>query len=257
MFSSNTITLSSFSKRPNLRLGSYYELPEIRYPYIPITSIFSRVESGSRPVGGINPMDHGQAISLGGEQIGVNGFVVDDHLPYVSDDYYESVTKGRVSDNDILICKDGALTGKTCIVELGMLPTSKVMVNEHVFVVRGNEKVEQLFLFYLLRTDLIQSQIRDLAYKKKGQPGLNHDHIMLLKAPDVPKRVQESFVAEIQPILSEIRRLKRKIVSIDSIIDTVFIREFSFDYGEMKNILTGTSRVDGFIPVRLEVFQMN
>jgi hypothetical protein len=47
---------------------------------------------------------------------------------------------------------------------------------------------------------------------------------------------QESFVAEIQAILSEIRRLKRKIVSIDSIIDTVIIREFSFDYGHYHPI---------------------
>ena len=93
MIISNTTNLISFSKLPNLRLGSFYELPKTKYPLIPFTSIISHIESGSRPSGGINPRDYGQAISLGGEQIGANGSVINDKIPYVSSDYYESVTK--------------------------------------------------------------------------------------------------------------------------------------------------------------------
>ena len=163
MIITNTTNLLSFSKYPNLRLGSFYELPKAKYPFVPFTSIISHIESGSRPSGGINPQDYGQAISLGGEQIGTNGSVVKEKIPYVSNDYYESATKGKVFDQDILICKDGAQTGKVCIVDLDLLPTSKVMVNEHVYVVRGNEKTDQLFLFYLLRTELFRNQVNDLA----------------------------------------------------------------------------------------------
>lgn len=237
MIISNTTNLLSFSKLPNLRLGSFYELPKTKYPLIPFTSIISHIESGSRPSGGINPQDYGQAISLGGEQIGANGSVINDKIPYVSSDYYESVTKGKVSDQDILICKDGALTGKVCIVDLDLLPTSKVMVNEHVYVVRGNDKIDQLFLFYLLRTELFRNQITDLAFRKKGQPGLNQNHIKSLRVPDIPKERQLSFVASVQPLTNEIKRLEQTVVPVDSIIDRMFMIEFSFDYthfGELR-----------------------
>ena len=36
-----------------------------------------------------------------------------------------------------------------------------------------------------------------------------------------------------------------------------FCSQFSFDYGNYSNVLTGTSREDGFVPERFEVFQMN
>ena len=236
MIISNTTSLASFSKYPNLRLGSFYELPKSKYPLIPFTSIISHMESGSRPVGGINPQDYGQAISLGGEQIGANGSLVYDKLQYVSNDYYESAKKGKVVDQDILICKDGALTGKVCIVDLDLLPTSNAMANEHVYVVRGNEKTEQLFLFYLLRTKLFRNQVNDLAYRKKGQPGLNQDHIKALRVPDIPKEKQIAFVANVQPLTDEIKRLEQIVVPIDSIIDAVFMREFSFDYSRFEEL---------------------
>ena len=236
MIITNSTNLASFSKYPNLRLGSFYELPKSKYPLIPFTSIISHMESGSRPVGGIKPQDYGQAISLGGEQIGANGSLVYDKLPYVSNDYYESSKKGKVVNQDILICKDGALTGKVCLVDLDLLPTSKVMVNEHVYVVRGNEKTKQLFLFYLLRTKLFRNQVHDLAYRKKGQPGLNQDHIKALKVPDIPKESQLAFIANVQPLTDEIKRLEQVVVPVDSIIDTVFIREFSFDYFRFEEL---------------------
>ena len=102
-----TIPFEDFAKYPNLRIGTYYHLPELKYPYRPFKEVIDTIESGSRPTGGINPFDQGQAISLGGEQIGADGTLCLDRIPYVSFDYYHSVNRGRVKDKDILIlsCK--------------------------------------------------------------------------------------------------------------------------------------------------------
>ena len=138
-----TVPLSKFAKFSNIRLGAYYELPALVFGYQPLIGFIESLEAGSRPSGGINESDEGQAISLGGEQIGTDGSLNINKIPYVPMDYYENATKGKIYDGDILLCKDGALTGKTCQVDLRLLPHDKVMANEHIYVVRANNKITQ------------------------------------------------------------------------------------------------------------------
>ena len=66
---------------------------------------------------------------MGGEQIGTDGSLNINKIPYAPPDYYENATKGKICDGDILLCKDGALTGKVCQVDLRLLPHDKVMAN--------------------------------------------------------------------------------------------------------------------------------
>ena len=61
-----TVPLSKFAKFSNIRLGAYYELPELVFEYEPFMEFVELLEAGSRPSGGINESDKGQAISLGG-----------------------------------------------------------------------------------------------------------------------------------------------------------------------------------------------
>ncbi|MBD3300267.1 MAG: hypothetical protein GF347_02865, partial [Candidatus Moranbacteria bacterium] len=163
-----TIDFQELAKNETLRLWVPFVLPELNYKYEKINNFLSLCEAGNRPKGGINEEDEGEAISLGGEQIGVNGEVNLNKIPFVSSGFYKKAIKGKVKNDDILICKDGALTGKTCFVDFSVFPSSQVMVNEHVFVLRGNESINQKFLFYFTKTNLFQSQVKDLAYRKKA-----------------------------------------------------------------------------------------
>jgi len=224
-----TIDFAELKSNDSLRLWVPFILPDSKYKYEKIINFLSLCESGSRPKGGINDEDEGEAISLGGEQIGVDGNLDLSKIPYVSFDFYDNSTKGKVQDNDILICKDGALTGKTCWVEFSLFPSSQVMVNEHVYIVRGNSEINQKFLFYYTKTDLFQSQIKDLAYKKKAQPGLNLDHLKKIKIPLIPKSEQAKIVAQIEPIENRIKELKDEIENPQEIINMVFAKEFGFN----------------------------
>jgi type I restriction enzyme S subunit len=223
------IKLDELSKNETLRLWLPYVLPTIGYKYDKFNDYIELCESGSRPKGGINEVDTEKAISLGGEQINVDGSVDLSKTPYISYEYYDSVSKGKVKDNDILICKDGALTGKTCSADLSLFPSEKVMVNEHVFILRGNKKVVQRFLFYFTRSSIFQSQVKDLAYRKKAQPGLNLDHLKKIKIPAIPKTEQARIVKIIEPIEQKIKQLKLRIKEPQEIINQFFVKEFKID----------------------------
>jgi type I restriction enzyme S subunit len=240
----STIYFQELSENEAIRLWFPFVLPEIRYTYDKLNNSLSLCESGSRPKGGINGEDDKDAISLGGEQIGSDGDVNLSKIPYISNEFYDNARNGKVQNGDILICKDGALTGKTCFVDFGMFPLKKIMVNEHIYILRGSEKINQKFLFYLSRNDLFQSQIKDLAYKKKAQPGLNYDHIKKIKIPKILKTEQDKIVAQIEPIEKKIEELKNKITPAQEVINRVFAKEFGFDenlYNEFgKGMTAGT-----------------
>ena len=233
---------ADFANHPNLRLGGHYDIPAFQYPMKPFTSFVSACEAGSRPSGGIDSRDYGQVVSLGGEQIGINGMLNTEKLPYVSYEYYDTCSKGKVQNEDILLCKDGALTGKVCLVEISALPTSSVMVNEHVYIVRGNDKINQLFLFYLMRSSLFREQVSDLAFRKKGQPGLNLDHLKEIQLPDVPLDNQERILNKLTPLNRHVENLRKSIVPVVALIDNVLFSSFSiekkaFDLIEKENPL--------------------
>lgn len=231
-----TTDFREFSKSESIRLWLPFVLPELKYKYDKLTNYLSVYESGSRPKGGIKYEDEGEAISLGGEQINVDGSVDLSKIPYVSYEFYEKADKGKVKDLDILICKDGALTGKTCLVDFDIFPSKEVMVNEHVYVLRGNERINQKFLFYLTTNNLFQSQVKDLAYKKKAQPGFNSNHLRKIKIPLIPKSVQNQIVAQIEPIEKNIKELKSQITPAQEIINKVFAREFGFDIQKVYSV---------------------
>lgn len=203
---------------------------------MPLLECLSVCEAGSRPAGGIQVEDYGQAISLGGEQIGTDGSLNLDKVPYVSNEFFDSASKGKIKDKDILLCKDGALTGKSCLVDAALLPTAKSMVNEHVYIIRTNDKANQLFLFYIMRTEYFKNQIKDLAFRKKGQPGLNSEHLRSLMIPDVPISIQNKIIIEVEPIISRISDLSESIINLDVIIDNVFEKIFNFDYTHFREL---------------------
>jgi type I restriction enzyme S subunit len=234
-----TIDFQELGGNESLRLWLPFVLPKLKYMYDRITNFLFTCESGNRPKGGIRDEDEGEAISLGGEQINIDGTVDLSKIPYVSYEFYEKSDKGKVKNLDILICKDGALTGKTCFVDYDIFPTKEVMVNEHIYILRGNEDINQKFLFYLTTNNLFQSQVKDLAYRKKAQPGLNFDHLKKIKIPLIPKLKQDQIVAQIEPIEKRIKELKNQIIPALEIINKIFAREFRFDlekFEELKKI---------------------
>jgi type I restriction enzyme S subunit len=229
------VKLSSLSSNSNLRLCFSKESPKTSRKLVKLLDCLSLFESGGRPKGGIVYIeDEDVAISLGGEQIGKDGRVNLAKMPVVPLGFYHSAKKGKVKQNDILVCKDGALTGKCCIVNY-TFPNDSVMVNEHAYIFRSNETYLQQFLYYLIRDDHTQFQIKDLAYRKKGQPGLNTDHLSLMKVPYFSLSEQKDILDKTQQYELEISKLYKLKSEPLKIINQVFGKALGFDWEEFEN----------------------
>ncbi len=153
--------------------------------------LLSELESGMREEGGGNQLDEG-IFSLGGEHISWGGKLLIDTPKFISQDFYHNLSKGKVRTNDVLLVKDGATIGKAAIIR--EMPFEHCAINEHVFILRTNNETDPIFLYYLVVSIPIQSQIYNLI-KGSAQPGLNSAFIGLTMCC-VPPLSEQKAIAD-------------------------------------------------------------
>ncbi|NLL35849.1 MAG: N-6 DNA methylase [Clostridiales bacterium] len=170
---------------------------ESKWDHVKLSSILDTLESGNRPKGGVGEYLDGVP-SLGGEHIGLNGkiYVTKENIKYVPLVFYDSSKQGVLKESDIMICKDGALTGKVALFRMSDLGYDRSMVNEHVFILRANEKANQRYLFNLLLSKSGQELLKS-SITGQAQGGLNRANLLDIRVPVPPLSVQQSIVSEI------------------------------------------------------------
>lgn len=221
----------SLNPKINIEINTKWEL-------IKMQDFVETIESGKRPEGGVGDYTTG-AWSLGGEHIHATLGTVDLSTPkYVPLDFYENSEKGKLKENDILICKDGALTGKVALLR-DELKDLKAMINEHVFLIRCSDLTKQKYLFNFLFTDsgqkLLKSNITGAA-----QGGLNSTNLKNFKIPLPPLDIQKKIVEECEKIDTDAKNAKTHIIKIENEIKNKILKWFHSDYENKKfeNILS-------------------
>ncbi len=160
---------------------------------IPLENIFQSIETGSRPKGGVSEFTEG-ILSLGGEHIdNTTGYLNLENKKFVPKDFFDTATSGKIGRNDILICKDGALSGKVALVR-DELEDVEALANEHVFVLRNSSKTLQLCLFHYLFFKDGQQQLKS-KITGMAQGGINRTNLLRIKIPLPPIELQEEFAA--------------------------------------------------------------
>lgn len=188
------------------------EFPSSPEMLVPMMGCISTLESGSRPKGGVSQYTTGTK-SLGGEHIAKQGGkMVFEKMKYVPDDFAQKMKSGHVKKEDILVCKDGALTGKT-----GYFYDDDVYcVNEHLFIVRADKKQAiQKYMLYFMMSSFFQNQVQSLAFERQAQPGLNKGHFEKIVFLKLSLDEQNKIVAKIEQKLGDTKQDRR-------IIDEVF-----------------------------------
>ena len=185
-----------FNGSDNMKLKPYlkYKDPGIKWiGEIPedwevhrLKFLLSSLESGSRETGGGNQLDEG-IFSLGGEHINWDGTLNLENSKLISEEYYNSMNQGKIKINDVLLVKDGATIGKTAI--LIKKEFKKIAVNEHVFLIRSNKRIDPKLLYYLICGDSGFKQIK-LTEVGSAQGGINQDFIAKVYF-SIPKDKQE------------------------------------------------------------------
>ena len=164
------------------------EIPK-HWNYIRFKFSLSSLESGNRETGGGNQLNDG-IFSIGGEHIGWLGEIFAEDKKFISEDYYNRMTKGKIKERDVLLVKDGATIGKCMFVQ--EIPDDKAAVNEHVFLIRANNNYDGHYIFYFIWSYTGQEQIK-LQVRGSAQPGLNSQFQNYLFIPDLPLKEQRAI----------------------------------------------------------------
>lgn len=212
---------TTFNKAIKLTADKKIEIVS-KYPLVLFSSIVSTLETGSRPSGGVGLITEG-ALSLGGEHIDNSSGYLNLSTPkYVSLDFYNSASRGKLKKGDLLICKDGALTGKVAMVR-NELEGKAAMINEHVFIVRCKDFITQYYLFELLYSAIGQSLLK-ANITGSAQGGLNSTNLKAIKIPVPPIDIQQKIVSECEKVDEEYNNSRMSIEEYKKKIAEVFER---------------------------------
>ncbi|MFW6383112.1 MAG: restriction endonuclease subunit S [Nanoarchaeota archaeon] len=176
----------------------------------PLKNILTSLESGSRPKGGTSGVTKGVP-SLGGEHLTPDGGFSFQKVKFIPEDYFNNITKGKIKQEDILIVKDGATTGKTSYVNISF-PYAQAAINEHVFIARPNEKIIPRLLFYYLYSHMGQKQLKK-NISGSAQGGINRTILDKIYVPfpdnkDIQIKIVNQIEKQFTRLDSAIKNLK-------------------------------------------------
>ena len=200
---------ASFGKeiKTNVQTKNETEKIDSVHPTKSIEEITTLVEAGSRPKGGATLEG---VISIGGEHIdNYSGFLNLSSPKFVSEEYFKQANRGIIRRNDLLICKDGALTGKVALVR-NELNDNNAMINEHVFIVRCQDVDTQKYLFNFFLCSYGQSLLKE-NITGSAQGGLNSNNFKKIKIPLPPLDIQKNIVTECDKVDEDYTNAKKQI----------------------------------------------
>lgn len=187
--------------------------------------ILSSIESGSRPKGGIDPDLKFGIPSIGAENVNGVGVYDFSKTKFITNEFFQTMRRGIIKDYDVLIYKDGAYVGRKGMVGNGF-PYTQAAVNEHVFILRSNERVNQFFLYFLLQ----QNELEQLN-ANSAQPGLNQEAMKSFKIIIPSIELISKFGEEVKILVDKILFNSKQIRSLAELRDSILPKLMS---GEVR-----------------------
>lgn len=206
---------STQSEMSNPFINSKFELVRLK-------DFVLDIQTAKRPSGGVGKYENG-ALSLGGEHIdNKSGYIKLDNPKYVPIEFYESFAlqdKGIVKQFDILICKDGALTGKIAMVRNEFIRKS-AMINEHIFLLRCDNIAKQKYLFYILHSYSGQQALKS-KITGSAQGGINKTNLESILIPNADFEIQKQIVAECEKVEEQYNTIRMSVEEYQNLIKVI------------------------------------
>lgn len=182
------------------------EIPENWYVK-KIKHIVSKVGSGVTPSGGASVYEFTGIPLLRSQNIHFDGLRLDD-VAYINEDIHNSMKNSKVHFGDVLLNITGASIGRCYYVDETL---GEANVNQHVSILRPNNKVLTKYLYYILYSNIGQEQIRK-EQTGSGREGLNFEVLKNFQVPLPEISEQESIInyIELQSNQMEFRIMKTK-----------------------------------------------
>lgn len=195
---------------------------------VKMTDVLDSIEAGSRPRGGIDP-EEDEIPSIGATNILGLGKYDYSKDQFISRDYFESMKRGIVQNEDVLLYKDGAKIGRKSLFRDGF-PHEICCINSHVYKLRTNDKITQSYLYFWLDTPKMTQEIINLN-TNAAQPGINQTKVKSLPIIIPDEITQAKFEEFIEPLLKLLFNLAKTNEVIKKIRDVLLPMLIS---GELK-----------------------
>lgn len=174
------------------------------------------IESGRRPKGGVKGIIAGVP-SLGAEFINGLAEFAFAKTKFVPTDFADHMRRGVLTDLDVLVYKDGGKPGEffpdVSVVGNGY-PFERMVINEHVFRLRGSETLGQGYLYFWLSTEKMMGLMKEAGSRTAAIPGMNSTNFgqLPVAVPDLSWRsahmhALDSLIATALALLAENRDL--------------------------------------------------
>jgi type I restriction enzyme S subunit len=198
----------------HLRLPGYENTPINEETGLPVGweekalgDIITKLESGSRPKGGIDKTLQEGVPSVGAESVRGLGYFDFSKTKYVKTDFFEKMRKGILEDRDILIYKDGAYIGRSTLFQ-DNFPFEQCSINEHIFLIHTKDEELQYYLYFTLHSDLYFEKMQNLN-SNAAQPGINQKKIKTLPVITPTSDLLLKFDSIVEPIVKQIYQLAK------------------------------------------------
>ncbi|EJV0439851.1 N-6 DNA methylase [Campylobacter coli] len=239
---------STQSEMSNPFINSKFELVRLK-------DFVLDIQTAKRPSGGVGKYENG-ALSLGGEHIdNKSGYIKLDNPKYVPIKFYESFAlqdKGIVKQFDILICKDGALTGKIAMVRNEFIRKS-AMINEHIFLLRCDNIAKQKYLFYILHSYSGQQALKS-KITGSAQGGINKTNLESILIPNADFEIQKQIVAECEKVEEQYNTIRMSVEEYQNLIKAILQKCGIIDDGggyELNSILENLQKLESKLDFNL------
>lgn len=213
-------------------------------------------ETGKRMKGGA--LSNGEVLSIGGEHINDFGNICLLKPKFISKDFYKKMIKGKIKDGDIIMCKDGAKTGKVAYVNCESLPSKMIAINEHIFIIRSKnfKIIDNKFIFFYLFSDFGQKQIKKAYHGLIG--GITNQNIFNFFI-SLPLLSEQKVIAYILSIIQEAKEKTERVIEATKNLKKSLMKHL-FTYGPVP--LSDIDKVElketkiGLIPKLWEVVRL-
>jgi len=172
---------------------------------VALADVLASFETGKRPKGGA--VNSGVP-SLGGEHVTAEGILKLDPMRFVPDEFYQSMTTGRLRVGDVLVVKDGATTGRVGMVEPAF-PFERAGVNEHLFLLRADSRrLDARYLYFYLRSAQGQAEIMS-DFRGAAQGGISREIGTKVRVP-LSSLAKQQRIVDLLSRAEGIVRLRRE-----------------------------------------------
>lgn len=177
------------------KIPKHWQVSKIKF-------VTTKIGSGVTPKGGSEVYVKEGIPFFRSQNVHFNGLRIDD-LVYIKEETHQSMSNSKIEKGDVLLNITGASLGR-CYYYDGQL--GEANVNQHVCILRPNDKIQTKFLYYLISSNIGQNQI-EMFQTGGGREGLNFEDIKSFVIPLPSKEKQDKIVKHIEDLYGKLNKL--------------------------------------------------